>query len=88
MGIFEGHLRVHKGAKFALVAARWNDFIVERLVGGAQDCLRRHGAADDAMDLIKVPGSFELPLTTDAQGYLVAKSDFTQPVGPSFWERG
>ena len=30
----------------------------------------------------------QLPLTTDAQGYLVAKSDFTQPVGPSFWERG
>ena len=30
----------------------------------------------------------QLPLTTDAQGYLVAKSDFTEPVGPSFWERG
>jgi ubiquinol-cytochrome c reductase iron-sulfur subunit len=30
----------------------------------------------------------QLPMTTDAQGYLVAKSDFTQPVGPSFWERG
>ncbi|HET6330866.1 MAG TPA: 6,7-dimethyl-8-ribityllumazine synthase [Holophagaceae bacterium] len=66
MGIFEGHLRVHKGAKFALVASRWNDFIVERLVGGAQDCLRRHGVADDAMDLIKVPGSFELPLGAQA----------------------
>src|SRR5690242_2105365 len=62
MGIFEGHLRVHKGDRFAVVASRWNDFIVERLTGGAQDCLRRHGAADDAMDLIKVPGSFELPL--------------------------
>ena len=66
MGIFEGHLRVHKGGRFALVAARWNDFIVERLVGGAQDCLRRHGVADDAMDLIKVPGSFELPLGAQA----------------------
>jgi ubiquinol-cytochrome c reductase iron-sulfur subunit len=30
----------------------------------------------------------QLPLTTDAQGYLVAKRDFTEPVGPSFWERG
>ena len=70
MGIFEGHLRVHKGGRFALVASRWNDFIVERLVGGAQDCLRRHGVADDAMDLIKVPGSFELPLGAQA----VAKS--------------
>ena len=66
MGIFEGHLRVHKGGKFALVASRWNDFIVERLVGGAQDCLRRHGVADDAVDLIKVPGSFELPLAAQA----------------------
>ena len=66
MGIFEGHLRVHKGGRFALVASRWNDFIVERLVGGAQDCLRRHGVADDAMDLIKVPGSFELPLAVQA----------------------
>jgi len=66
MGIFEGHLRVPKGGRFALVASRWNDFIVERLVGGAQDCLRRHGVADDAMDLIKVPGSFELPLATQA----------------------
>jgi 6,7-dimethyl-8-ribityllumazine synthase len=66
MGIFEGHLRVHKGGRFALVASRWNDFIVERLVGGAQDCLRRHGVADDAMDLIKVPGSFELPLGAQA----------------------
>lgn len=66
MGIFEGHLRVAKGATFALVASRWNDFIVERLVGGAQDCLRRHGMADDDMDLIKVPGSFELPLAAQA----------------------
>jgi 6,7-dimethyl-8-ribityllumazine synthase len=66
MGIFEGHLRVPKGGRFALVASRWNDFIVERLVGGAQDCLRRHGLADDAMDLIKVPGSFELPLAAQA----------------------
>ncbi|HJV21576.1 MAG TPA: 6,7-dimethyl-8-ribityllumazine synthase [Holophagaceae bacterium] len=61
MGIFEGHLRVHKGDRFALVASRWNDFIVERLVLGAQDCLLRHGGTEDQMDLIKVPGSFELP---------------------------
>ena len=66
MGIFEGHLRVHKGDRFALVASRWNDFIVERLTGGAQDCLRRHGVADGAMDLLKVPGSFELPLAAQA----------------------
>ena len=61
MGIFEGQLRVDKGDRFALVAARWNDFIVDRLVGGAMDCLLRHGANESQIDLIKVPGSFELP---------------------------
>ena len=61
MGIFEGHIRVHPGDRFALVAARWNDFIVERLIQGAQDCILRHGGQEDQMDLIRVPGSFELP---------------------------
>lgn len=61
MGIFEGHIRVHSGDRFALVASRWNDFIVERLVEGAKDCILRHGGREDQMDLIRVPGSFELP---------------------------
>jgi hypothetical protein len=61
MGIFEGHIRVHSGDRFALVAARWNDFIVERLIEGAKDCIIRHGGSDDQLDLIRVPGSFELP---------------------------
>lgn len=61
MGIFEGHICVHPGDRFALVAARWNDFIVERLIQGAQDCILRHGGQEDQMDLIRVPGSFELP---------------------------
>jgi 6,7-dimethyl-8-ribityllumazine synthase len=61
MGIFEGHIRVHKGDRFALVASRWNDFIVERLIGGAKDCILRHGGSEEQMDLIRVPGSFELP---------------------------
>ena len=61
MGIFEGHIRVHEGDRFALVASRWNDFIVERLVEGARDCILRHGGRDEQMDLIRVPGSFELP---------------------------
>ncbi len=61
MGIFEGHIRVHGGDRFALVASRWNDFIVERLIEGAKDCILRHGGTDDQMDLIRVPGSFELP---------------------------
>lgn len=62
MAIFEGHLRVQKGDRFALVCSRWNDFIVERLVLGAQDCILRHGGSEAQIDVIKVPGSFELPL--------------------------
>ena len=61
MGIFEGHIRVHDGDRFALVASRWNDFIVERLIDGAKDCILRHGGNEDQVDLIRVPGSFELP---------------------------
>ncbi len=61
MGIFEGHIRVHAGDRFALAASRWNDFIVERLIEGAKDCILRHGGSEEQMDLIRVPGCFELP---------------------------
>ncbi|MGA2080516.1 MAG: 6,7-dimethyl-8-ribityllumazine synthase [Holophaga sp.] len=61
MGIFEGQLRVDKGDRFALVASRFNEFIVDRLVGGATDCILRHGGNEAQIDLIRVPGSFELP---------------------------
>ena len=61
MGIFEGHIRVHAGDRFARVASRWNDFIVERLIEGAKDCILRHGGSEEQMDLIRVPGCFELP---------------------------
>ena len=47
--------------RFALVAARFNGFIVDQLVAGAVDALRRHGVADDRIDLVRVPGSFEIP---------------------------
>jgi 6,7-dimethyl-8-ribityllumazine synthase len=61
MAIFEGHLRVEKGDRFAFVASRFNDFIVDRLVSGATDCVLRHGGSEAQIDIIKVPGSFELP---------------------------
>lgn len=51
-----------EGLRFALIASRFNDFIVDRLVGGAVDYLTRHGASREDMVLIKVPGAFELPL--------------------------
>ena len=59
MPVFEGSLTPPPG-RFALVAARFNQLIVESLVAGARDGLRRHGVADDAIDLIWVPGSFEI----------------------------
>lgn len=61
MAIFEGQLRVHATDRFAFVASRFNDFIVDRLVAGARDCILRHGGTEAQIDLIKVPGAFELP---------------------------
>lgn len=51
-----------EGLRVAIVASRWNDFIVGRLIGGATDALERLGASSDAITIIRVPGSFELPL--------------------------
>lgn len=62
MGIFEGQLRIEKGERFAFVASRFNEFIVDRLIGGATDCIVRHGGSEAQIDVIKVPGAFELPL--------------------------
>ena len=50
------------GLKFAIVATRFNDIIVDRLVGGAVDYLARHGADKENITIIRVPGAFELPL--------------------------
>jgi 6,7-dimethyl-8-ribityllumazine synthase len=61
MPTLEGALTPPPG-RFALVAARFNQLLVESLVAGAQDGLRRHGVADDAVDLVWVPGSFEIPV--------------------------
>jgi 6,7-dimethyl-8-ribityllumazine synthase len=58
---YEGTFATPAG-RFALVAARFNQFIVQHLVAGAEDGLKRHGVANDAIDLVWVPGSFEVPL--------------------------
>lgn len=63
--ITEGEL-VARDARFTLVATRFNEFIVESLVKGALSALRRHGAADSDIDIVRVPGAFELPLAVDA----------------------
>jgi len=57
----EGNLSA-KGKKFALVVARFNDFITDRMLGGALDALSRTGAKDEDIEIIKVPGAFEVPL--------------------------
>lgn len=56
-GFYEG-----KGLKIAIVASRFNEFITAKLVGGAEDCLRRHDVADEDITLAWVPGAFEIPL--------------------------
>lgn len=60
-------------ARIAIVATRFNSFIVDALVGGAQDTLLRHGVADEALTLIRVPGAWELPLVVDKA---VASGDY------------
>ncbi len=56
-GFYEG-----KGLKIAIVASRFNEFITNKLVGGAEDCLRRHNVAEEDITLAWVPGAFEIPL--------------------------
>ncbi len=65
MKTVEGTFSVPRGSRFAIVAARFNDFIVDRLVSGAVDGLRRHGVSEDDIVVIRVPGAWELPLVCD-----------------------
>ncbi len=53
---------IAEGKKFALVVSRFNDFITEKLLSGALDALVRSGAADEDLEVVKVPGAFEIPL--------------------------
>ncbi len=57
----EGSLQVHN-ARFCLVVSRWNSFVVESLLDGAVDALKRHGAADSDLTIVRVPGAFEMPV--------------------------
>lgn len=69
---FEGDLTV-KGARFALLASRFNSFIVDSLVSGAIDALTRHGADEKLIHLVRVPGAFEMPLAAQR---LAAKKEY------------
>jgi len=59
--VYEGHFSA-QGLKFAIVVARFNELISSKLLGGALDALRRHGAKDEDIDVAWGPGSFEIPL--------------------------
>jgi 6,7-dimethyl-8-ribityllumazine synthase len=60
MEIINGQLKAD-GKKFALVASRFNELITNKLISGAEDMLKRHGACDDDISLVWVPGAFEIP---------------------------
>jgi len=61
MTTYSGELRPVAGARYAIVASRWNPRIVDALVDGALHVLREHGVADAAIDLVRVPGAWEIP---------------------------
>jgi 6,7-dimethyl-8-ribityllumazine synthase len=60
--VIEGNLVIPKGARFAIVASRFNHFVVDRLVEGAVDALVRHGATSQSITIVRVPGAWELPV--------------------------
>ncbi len=68
----EGELTV-RGARFGIIAGRFNSFVVDSLVDGAIDVLKRHGAKESDMTLVKVPGAFEMPLVASR---MAAKKEF------------
>ena len=61
MKVLEGNL-VAEGLKIGIVAARFNEFIVSKFIGGAEDALKRHGVREEDIELAWVPGAFEIPL--------------------------
>lgn len=61
MKVFEGTL-VSEKIRIGIVAARFNEFITSKLLGGAVDCLKRHGISEEDMEVAWVPGAFEIPL--------------------------
>lgn len=71
--VIEGTFQVDANAKFAVLASRFNHFIVDRLVEGALDTLQRHGVAAENITLIHAPGAFEMPLVASQ---VAAKQQF------------
>ncbi|GAB2502509.1 6,7-dimethyl-8-ribityllumazine synthase [Lysobacter humi (ex Lee et al. 2017)] len=59
---FEGDLRSPDGARYAIIASRWNPRITDALVAGARKTFADHGVTDEAVDVVRVPGAWEIPL--------------------------
>ena len=73
MKVIEGNFQA-SGKKFAIVVSRFNDFVVNALLEGAVDALKRHGSVNDEdITVVKVPGAYELPLTAQK---VAAKQEF------------
>ena len=64
MKAIEGKL-IGSGKKFAIIFSRFNEFVGEGLLKAANDCLLKHGVNENSIDIIKVPGAFEIPVTAD-----------------------
>ncbi len=62
MAHYEGDLRSPDGARFAIIASRWNPRITDALVAGARRTFADNGVAEDAVDVVRVPGAWEIPL--------------------------
>jgi 6,7-dimethyl-8-ribityllumazine synthase len=63
---YEGDMRAAPGVRFAIIASRWNPRITDTLVAGARRTFAEHGVAEDAVDVIRVPGAWELPIAAAA----------------------
>lgn len=70
MQIYEGNL-VSNGKKYAIVVSRFNEFITNKLLSGAEDALKRHGTEEEDISVVWVPGAFEIPIVAQK----LAKSD-------------
>ena len=81
----EGDLRSPAGARYAILAARWNPRVVDALVAGARKAFADHGVPDDAVDLVRVPGAWELPV---AAARLIDRGEYAAVVALGCVVRG